>query len=351
MDDRFKQVEDEYFRLKGLLAAGRVTQEQFDAALKELMIQDAQGRWWMIGADGGKWSVHDGSTWAEADPAAIQLAKPIRPSNRMPLIVIGAAVVVLLAFGGIFVAARMGIVNAGGIFNSSRTVVVVPAAPTIARAALPTVAFRSTAAAFPTAPPNLPTAAPSPTETASSAPTPIVIAATETQVLLSPAPATLAPTNSPTVISPSPTGLAANVAASSTPSPNVTPTTAFAPGVYVTGLRSDPAEPKNLQHISFFATFVNSTGAAENYRWCIEIWDPNSSQKNSFGVTSCQPGTIPAGTMEIPALDNTYHIVRGGQCLPLRARVIRVDVNNARIPFLQPDGSIFWYNFQVCPVT
>lgn len=47
--DQFRQIEEEFFRLKGQLSAGRLTQQQFDAALKQLMIQDAQGRYWMIG--------------------------------------------------------------------------------------------------------------------------------------------------------------------------------------------------------------------------------------------------------------------------------------------------------------
>jgi hypothetical protein len=43
--DQFRRAEDEFFLLKGQLISGRITQEQFDAALKEMMVQDAQGRW------------------------------------------------------------------------------------------------------------------------------------------------------------------------------------------------------------------------------------------------------------------------------------------------------------------
>jgi Cohesin domain len=66
--DAFKKAEDEYFRLKGRLSAGRMTQEQFEAALKDLMVQDAQGRYWMLGVDSGKWFVHNGQTWVEGQP-------------------------------------------------------------------------------------------------------------------------------------------------------------------------------------------------------------------------------------------------------------------------------------------
>ncbi len=66
--DAFKKVEDEYFRLKGMESAGRMSHEQFEAALKDLMTQDAQGRYWMIGVDTGKWYMYDGQTWVEAMP-------------------------------------------------------------------------------------------------------------------------------------------------------------------------------------------------------------------------------------------------------------------------------------------
>lgn len=66
--DQFRRTEEEYYRLRGRFATGQIAKEQFDAALKALMRQDAQGRWWVIGADDSKWYVHDGQTWVPADP-------------------------------------------------------------------------------------------------------------------------------------------------------------------------------------------------------------------------------------------------------------------------------------------
>ncbi|MDE3091728.1 MAG: hypothetical protein KGJ80_20335, partial [Chloroflexota bacterium] len=66
--DKFRQAEDKYFLLKGRLEMKRITRKQFDAELKQLMFQDAQGRYWMIGADSGKWNVYDGRSWVEAPP-------------------------------------------------------------------------------------------------------------------------------------------------------------------------------------------------------------------------------------------------------------------------------------------
>ena len=67
-NDPFKSAEDEYFRLRGQLAAGRITGEQFEAALKNLTVEDAEGRHWAIGTDSGKWKFYDGAQWVEADP-------------------------------------------------------------------------------------------------------------------------------------------------------------------------------------------------------------------------------------------------------------------------------------------
>lgn len=67
--DVFQRVENEYFRLKGQLAAGRLTTEQFEAALSGLMVEH-KGHYWTIGAESGQWYRHDGQTWHEATPPA-----------------------------------------------------------------------------------------------------------------------------------------------------------------------------------------------------------------------------------------------------------------------------------------
>lgn len=64
----FQRAEDEYFKLKGQMATGRITHDQFEARLRELMVQDPQGRYWMLGADTGNWYVHDGANWIEGQP-------------------------------------------------------------------------------------------------------------------------------------------------------------------------------------------------------------------------------------------------------------------------------------------
>jgi hypothetical protein len=83
MQPNFAQVEDELYRLKGQLAAGRISREQFEAASKNLMVQDARGRWWMLDRESVKWNVYDGAKWVEANPdsSAATMASPPRPGD------------------------------------------------------------------------------------------------------------------------------------------------------------------------------------------------------------------------------------------------------------------------------
>ncbi len=83
-DDRFQKAEDQYYVLLGQLSTGRITRAQFDAAVKSLMIQDAQGRHWTIGADSGKWYMHDGRAWVEASPGGATAPAPMAPPQSLP---------------------------------------------------------------------------------------------------------------------------------------------------------------------------------------------------------------------------------------------------------------------------
>jgi hypothetical protein len=64
----FRQAENRYRQLRQQLSSGALTKEQFRAELQSLMLQDASGHYWALGADTGKWYVHDGSAWIPGDP-------------------------------------------------------------------------------------------------------------------------------------------------------------------------------------------------------------------------------------------------------------------------------------------
>jgi hypothetical protein len=81
--DPFKRAEDEYFHLKGQFATGRITNEQFEAALKELMV-DYEGHYWTIGAERGKWFYFNGQTRVEAEPPVSGgMSAPEVPPSRV----------------------------------------------------------------------------------------------------------------------------------------------------------------------------------------------------------------------------------------------------------------------------
>ncbi|MBI5652362.1 MAG: hypothetical protein HZC40_18240 [Chloroflexi bacterium] len=197
--DRFQAVENEYFRLKGMRVAGRLTQEQYDAALKQLPVQDAQGRYWMLGVEDSQWYVHDGKTWVAANPytiaaperaVAAHVPPPPPPrTNRGGMIALGIGGIVLLCVLtsiGIFVLVNLGIIRIG---PQSRNAPLVLPTPIIFPTPLPIPTF-----APPIALP-LPTALPVPTN-------PLPLTATFTPTLT----ATLTPTLTPTLaLTPTPT--------------------------------------------------------------------------------------------------------------------------------------------------
>ena len=83
-DERFQKVQEQYAALRAQLDAGRITHEQFEAALRPLMFQDAQGHYWMIGVESGKWHMFDGQTWTQIDPPAAEPAPVPAPPPPAP---------------------------------------------------------------------------------------------------------------------------------------------------------------------------------------------------------------------------------------------------------------------------
>ncbi len=73
----FFQVAAEFRQLKTQYEAGALSEADFKARLQDLMLQDEQGRWWMIGVETGQWYVHDGEKWVQAEPPAPQETPPV----------------------------------------------------------------------------------------------------------------------------------------------------------------------------------------------------------------------------------------------------------------------------------
>ncbi len=138
-----------------------------------------------------------------------------------------------------------------------------------------------------------------------------------------------------------------NIIATATTTTNV-PTAIIKPGVYVNSLRFTPRAPKRGEPVTFFATFVNSTGRAQNYKWLVEIWEQDANKRNPYGQADAQQPQIPSGTNE-RATGDSWKVAGGGPCIPFRARVVYEDDQNRRIAFKRTNGADLWVNFQVCP--
>jgi hypothetical protein len=64
----FEEVDRRYAKLKQLRQAGDTTEEEFDEQLKQLMVQDDEGRWWAKSRKNGEWHYHDGRSWVRGTP-------------------------------------------------------------------------------------------------------------------------------------------------------------------------------------------------------------------------------------------------------------------------------------------
>ena len=63
-------------KLKAQYEADALSEADFKARLEELMLQDEQGRWWMIGYETGQWYVNDGQRWVQAEPSEASHSRP-----------------------------------------------------------------------------------------------------------------------------------------------------------------------------------------------------------------------------------------------------------------------------------
>lgn len=67
---QFADVDRRYAELNQQFQSGALSAEQFDEALKSMMVQDDQGRWWAKAREGGDWNYYDNAsgTWVHANP-------------------------------------------------------------------------------------------------------------------------------------------------------------------------------------------------------------------------------------------------------------------------------------------
>jgi hypothetical protein len=68
----FREADRRYAETKRQLDAGSISEEEFDAQRRRLMVQDEEGRWWAKSRKTGEWNYHDGSAWVRGTPPGYQ---------------------------------------------------------------------------------------------------------------------------------------------------------------------------------------------------------------------------------------------------------------------------------------
>ena len=77
MGDQFREAEDTFALLRKKFNDRRISQREFVDSLKQLRIKDEEGRFWVIGAQSGKWYAFEGGEWVEAKPPSQMERKAI----------------------------------------------------------------------------------------------------------------------------------------------------------------------------------------------------------------------------------------------------------------------------------
>ena len=74
MADQFREAEATFSLLRERFEQKRISPQEFADSLKQLRIKDDAGRFWVIGAQSGKWYAFENGEWIEAKPPS-QLEK------------------------------------------------------------------------------------------------------------------------------------------------------------------------------------------------------------------------------------------------------------------------------------
>lgn len=186
----FRQANEEFKRLKARFETGELTEAEFKERLRDLMVQDEGGAWWMIGYETERWYRHDGTSWVQADPPVSppQEAVPVPPLQaeakeskrtepappasalrkapeapaRRPIIPIALAGAVILVVGGYFILSSMSPGPRPAATPTAATDIAIAEKPTTQASQTPKPAIPPSEAAIPTLPASR-TPEPSPT--------------------------------------------------------------------------------------------------------------------------------------------------------------------------------------------
>ena len=95
----FREAETRFRQLRENYRNGAISEESFLQAISQLMIQDAQGKYWTIDPKTGDWLYYDGHIWRSASPPNGDMTEKIEKVKSVPKRRGGGWVVALLAGG------------------------------------------------------------------------------------------------------------------------------------------------------------------------------------------------------------------------------------------------------------
>ena len=84
----FVEAQRQFWSLRDLYERGKLGEEAYRLALKEIIVQDSAGAYWMLGAESGEWYRHEEGGWARRDPPRADLpavAPPPVPPAYQPV--------------------------------------------------------------------------------------------------------------------------------------------------------------------------------------------------------------------------------------------------------------------------
>ncbi len=389
----FQEAEKTYQDLRAQYSAGKLNNADFEAEVSKLKVQDAEGRWWQIGVQSGDWYVHDGQKWSKSKPPALTAApavaappseNPVTAPTVAPVAPNGpkaagngpktapakGAVTGKLAprffssapagrgTGGLPTPVLIGIIGAVAVIGivlivvayfvisgqgkgSGTPVAGTPRTPTTVAVVAPT----SSAPLLPTLPPPPPTNPPVVVPTVATTPTVAITA-------------TVAATSTVAISGTASTPAAPRATATKKPAPTVAGPTAtkvpnVPPGVYVTGLRLNPAKVDPGTAVTFAVTFLNTTNNLGPTPWLVKIFRCEAActadelkVNRSVGETPRTSANIIGGTTELSVGMWTF---TGGGCNYV-ASPYYIDPSTGQVlPFpTTSGGDRLYFNFKTC---
>jgi hypothetical protein len=84
---KFKETEDRVRSLRQMVYSGQMSQQDFIEQLRDAMVLDDEGVWWMLGVETDQWYRAENNTWVEAVPQpllAFQQAQQLQPGMGLP---------------------------------------------------------------------------------------------------------------------------------------------------------------------------------------------------------------------------------------------------------------------------